>query len=126
MENQTSITGLDMGSIYAEDYAASFAFYNGLLGLDNYSPMGQHACYFVLPDDRGLYLVGRRTKAPRPKSEIRTTLCFAVPSTSAMLEKLRKADVECLCEEPMDMGSDNYWFEAVDPSGNIIEFVGGK
>ncbi len=120
------ITGLDMGSIYADDYTSSFSFYNGLLGLSDYSPMGDYACYFSLPDERGLYLVGRRTKAPRPKSEIRTTLCFAVGSTSAMLEKLRNASIECLCEEPMDMGSDNYWFEAIDPSGNIIEFVGGK
>ena len=126
MENQTTVMGIDMGSIYAEDYAASFAFYNGLLGIEDYSPMSDFACYFRLPDKRGLYLIGRRTRAPRPKTEIRTTLCFEVPSISAMLEKLKNANVECLCEEPLDMGNNNYWFEAVDPSGNIIEFVGGK
>ena len=126
MENSTMITGIDMASIYADDYSASFAFYNGLLGLDDYSPMGEFACYFQLPDERGLYLIGKRTRAPRPKTEIRTTFCFAVGSTSALLEKLRGAGVECLCEEPMDMGNNNYWFEVVDPSGNILEFIGGK
>ncbi|MBI3258684.1 MAG: hypothetical protein HYZ54_04280 [Ignavibacteriae bacterium] len=126
MESKTTVMGIDMGSIYAEDYTASFAFYNGLLGIADYSPMGDFACYFRLPDKRGLYLIGRRARAPRPKTEIRTTLCFEVPSTTAMLEKLQKANVECLCEVPLDMGGDNYWFEAVDPSGNIIEFVGGK
>ncbi len=126
MENQTTIIGIDMVSIYADDYPASFLFYNGLLGLTDYSPMGEFACYFRLPDERGMYLVGRRTRAPRPKSEIRTTFCFAVVSASALLEKLRTAGIKCLCDEPMDMGSNNYWFEVVDPSGNIIEFVGGK
>ncbi|MBS1536394.1 MAG: VOC family protein [Bacteroidetes bacterium] len=126
MENQTTITGIDMISIYAEDYPASFAFYNGLLGLDDYSPMGDFACYFRLPDERGMYLIGKRIRAARPKTEIRTTFCFAVGSASAMFEKLRNAGIECLFEEPMEMGNNYYWFEAVDPSGNIIEFIGKK
>ena len=64
--------------------------------------------------------------APRPKNEIRTTFCFGVDSAFKMMAHLREAGVELFFEEPMQMNEDTYWFEAVDPSGNIIEFLGGK
>lgn len=126
MDNPATITGVEMISVYADDFATSFDFYHHLLGLADWSPMGDIAAYFRLPDERGMYLLGKRKSAPRPKNEIRTTFCFGVDSAFKMMAHLREAGVELFFEEPMQMNEETYWFEAVDPSGNIIEFLGGK
>jgi predicted enzyme related to lactoylglutathione lyase len=122
----SKITGIEMASIYATDFKESFEFYHNFLGLENYNEMGENAAYFTLPDDRGMYLVGKKERPQNVLKTARTTFAFDVESVFAMFEKLRAAGVETVETEPMDMGQGYFWFQAYDPSGNIIEFVGKK
>ncbi len=126
MMSSTAITGVVMISVYAVDYAESFRFYNGVLGLDTWSPMGDHACYFSLPDERGMYLIGRRTPVAADQLSVRTTFAFEVPSAFDMYAKLKDAGMELMPEEPMDMGQGYYWFQFFDPSRNVVEILGGR
>lgn len=124
--DSTAITGIVMVSVYAVDYEESFRFYNGVLGLGNWSPMGDHACYFSLPDGRGMYLVGRRNPVDADHLSVRTTFAFEVASAFEMYAKLKATGVELVPSEPMDMGQGYYWFQFFDPSRNIVEILGGR
>lgn len=120
------ISGIAMASVYAREYDESFRFYHDVLGLQKWSPMGENACYFHLPDERGLYLIGGRTLIGASYHTVRTTFAFTVPSASAVFAVLQAAGVETVQETPMDMGQGFWWFECYDPSHNIVEFLGGR
>jgi predicted enzyme related to lactoylglutathione lyase len=122
----TTITGIDLVCVYARDYVESFHFYSDILGLADWTSMGEKACYFKLADGRGIYLVGGFTDIAKDAKLVRTTFCFAVESAFDMYTKMKQAGVEILHEEPVDMGHGNWWFQVYDPSFNIVEFVGGK
>ncbi len=115
-----------MISVYAVNYDESFQFYNGLLGLETWSAMGDHSCYFSLPDERGMYLIGKRSPADSDMNSVRTTFAFEVASAFDLYAKLKEAGVELVQDEPMDMGQGYYWFQFFDPSRNVIEVLGGK
>lgn len=73
----------------------------------------------------GTYLIGGRNPLPdgleRP---IRTTFSFDVPSVSAMAAHLKHHGVRLVVDEPMDMGQGYFWLQVLDPSNNVIEFLG--
>lgn len=123
--SDTAIAGVAMISVYASDFDASFQFYHVLLALEHWHPMGDSACYFTLPDERGMYLVGRCTPAHADIRSAHTTFAFEVASAQAMYRKLKAAGVELLQEEPVDMGQGYFWFQLYDPSGNVVEILGG-
>ena len=43
-----------------------------------------------------------------------------------MFEKLKEAGVKIVQAEPMKMQEGSFWFQCYDPSGNMIEFLGGE
>ncbi|MEO8512497.1 MAG: VOC family protein [Ignavibacteria bacterium] len=124
--DSTKIISISMGSIYAEDYDDSFRFYNGVLGLDDYSPMGDKACYFNIGKDQGLYLEGGYEPPEYGNDAAKASFTFQVNSASKLFEKLRKNAIRTVQKEPMKMAENIFWFQCFDPSGNIIEFVGGE
>jgi len=130
MTNRPKLSGIAMVSVYAVDYDASFDFYHRLLGLTDFSPMGDTACYFRfgLSSDGapyGMYLIGKQEPMPTGTTKMaKSTFCFDVPSVQAWFAYLKSNGVRVPQTEPMDMGHDHFWFTAYDPSGIAIEFVG--
>ena len=86
--DSTKITSISMGSIYAEDYDDSFRFYNGVLGLDDYSPMGDKACYFNIGSEQGMYLEGGYDAPEYGFDTAKASFTFKVGSASQMFTKL--------------------------------------
>ena len=115
-----------MASIYAEDYDDSFRFYNGVLGLDEFNPMGDKACFFNIGDEQGMYLEGGHETADSGAESAKASFTFKVDSASAMFVKLKKNAVRTVQKEPMKMSEDIFWFQCFDPSGNLVEFIGGE
>lgn len=132
MTEQPTLSGIAMISVYTEDFATSFAFYHTILGLKDFSPMGEHACYFrfgTASDGApyGMYLVGKRAPAARPEERLsHATFAFDVPSVHTWFEHLKAHGIATDRDAPMDMGNDHFWFTAYDPSGVPIEFVGHR
>lgn len=124
--DSTKITSISMGSIYAEDYDDSFRFYNGVLGLDEYSPMGDKACYFQINEKQGMYLEGGYEPPESGFDSAKASFTFQVGSASEMFAKLRKNAIRTIQKEPMKMAENIFWFQCYDPSGNIVEFLGGE
>ena len=122
----TEITGIPFVSVYVDDFAVAFAFYNEVLGLRKQSDMCENACFFRLGAESGLYLEGGNSRLEVKRDTARSTFTFGVESATAMFEKLKAADVKLVQAEPMDMGQGDFWFQFFDPSGNILEVLGGK
>ena len=57
---------------------------------------------------------------------MRSSICFSVDNAFDMFNKMKEHSVELLHEKPQDMGEDDFWFMFKDPSGNILEILGGK
>lgn len=123
--DETKIKSISMGSVYAEDYGESYRFYNGILGLDDVSPMGDMACYFNIGKDQGIYLEGGFELLGADEKSAKASFTFMVGSASKMFEKLKKKGVRMIQSEAMKMGENIYWFQCWDPSDNIVEFMGG-
>lgn len=124
--DKTKITAISMASIYAEDYDDSFRFYNGVLGLDEFNPMGDKACFFNIGDEQGMYLEGGHETADSGAESAKASFTFKVDSASAMFVKLKKNAVRTVQKEPMKMSEDIFWFQCFDPSDNLVEFIGGE
>ncbi len=121
-----AVKGIGLGSIYASDYSQAVTFYKDIIGLDNMSPMNDHSCYFSLNDSQGIYLIGGCEPLERHKKNVGCTLALEVDSTSEIFQRLKENAVKIIHDEPIAMNDTDYWFQAIDPSGNIIEFIGKK
>lgn len=124
--NKTKVKSIGMASVYAEDYEVSFKFYNGLLGLDNIIPMGNNACFFRLPGEQGIYLAGGYKLPAGENDKVRTTFTLDVDSAFEMYDKLSGSGIKIIQDKPVEMGENMFWFQCYDPSGNIVEFLGGE
>jgi len=120
------IKGIGIGCIYATDYNESLQFYKDIIGLENFSSMNDHSCYFSLNDTQGIYLIGGCTALERGNKHTGCTLAFDVDSVTEIFQKLKDNSITVVHDEPIAMNDTTYWFQAKDPSGNIIEFLGGK
>ena len=124
--DSTQITGIAFVSVYVDDFAASFSFYSEVLELEKQYDMGEHACFFRLGSDWGLYLEGGNSRQDVKRDTARSAFTLGVVSAWGMFEKLKEAGVKIIHNEPMDMGQGDFWFQFYDPSGNILEVLGGK
>lgn len=120
------ILSISMGSVYTSDFSDAFKFYHDVLGLDEVSPMGDNACYISIGEGQGLYIEGGHDPLRGGAKASRTTFTFKVESASAMAAKLKKNAIKLIQAEPMNMGNDMYWFQCYDPTGNVVEFLGGE
>lgn len=123
---QATITGVRLISCYVDDYQKALPFYTEVLGLSDYEPMGPVAAAFTLPDDRTLFLIGRKTPVDIKADQVRCTFAFEVASVEAFTSKLRDAGAELVSGEPMQMNEETWWIQFRDPSGNLLEAIGGK
>lgn len=124
--SSTKIKSISMGNVYAADFKSSFEFYNGILELDNFIPMGDMACYFKLSEGQGIYLCGGNKKTTYEYESERTTFTLDVESVFELHKKLKDHGVKIVQEVPLEMGENIFWFQCYDPSGNIVEFLGGE
>lgn len=130
--NPAAIKSVGMVSIYADDFDRTMKFYVNTLGLTDVQPMGERACYIRFGrtadgNPYGMYIIGGKKPAPEydPQAS-RTTFAFEVQSAGTLFGILRDAGVILLQDEPMDMGGGWFWFNFLDPAGNVIEILGER
>ena len=124
--DKAKIKNISMGSVYAEDYDTSYRFYRDILGLVDVNSMGDNACYFELGNSQGLYLEGGFDPCRGAGKTAKTTFTFQVESAFEMFGKLKRKGIRTVQKEPMKMADNIFWFQCFDPSGNMIEFLGGE
>lgn len=120
------IKGIAIASLYVDNYEKALHFYRDIIGLGNFSPMNDHSCYFSLSDTQGIYLIGGCALLERHSRQTGCTIALEVNSVTAMFSHLREQQCEIIHSEPIAMNEEEYWFQAKDTSGNIVEFIGNK
>ena len=122
----TTVTGFSFVSIYADDFPKAFKFYTEVLGFQKEYDMGEDACFLKVGEEDGLYLEGgHRVKRDDPLTT-RATFTLSVPSAFSFFAKLKEYNVEFIDEAPRKVGEGHYWFQFLDPAGNILEALGGE
>jgi predicted enzyme related to lactoylglutathione lyase len=122
--SSTKIQSITMGSIYADDFQKSFEFYSKILGLEGQP--GENSCFFQLNKEQAIYVEGGYNRAPATEKPVCSAITFKVDSVYDMMKKLNDARVKIIQNEPLKMAENLYWLQCYDPSGNIVEFLGGK
>jgi len=118
-------SGIAFATAYVDDYSKALAFYQKHLGFVIKFPMGEKASWGKI-GELGLYLEGGNAPAGITAKTVRASVVFAVPSAYEFFKQLKDDDVPLLQPEPQHMGEGDYWFQFRDPSGNILEALGGK
>lgn len=126
MSDKTKISRIAFVAVYVDDYQVAFKFYHEVLGLEKSFDMGDQACFFKLGRDWGLYLEGGNKRVEFDTKTVRPAFILAVESAGAMYEKLKAAGVKLVQDAPVDMGQNDFWFQFFDPTGNILEILGGE
>ena len=122
----TRVNGIGFVTAFVDDFDEAFRFYTDVLGFENSQPMGPTACYFVFPNDTGMYLVGGNTRHEPAAKSVRMTFALEVESAGELFTRAKAAGLTGLPDEPMQMNDEVIWFQLQDPAGNMIEIVGGK
>ncbi len=120
----TQIKSITMGSIYVDDFKKSYEFYSEVLGLEGQP--GEKSCFFPLSKEQAIYLEAGYNRPPAVEKPTCSAITFKVESVFDMMKKLSDAGVKMIQSEPLKMAENIYWFQCYDPSGNIVEFLGGK
>ena len=121
-----SVTGLAFVSVSVDDYKQCLDFYTNVLELEKRFDMGKESCFFGVGEECGLYLEGGHRIGQTDPLTSRATFTLAVPSAFALFGRLVEAGTEMIDEKPQKVGEGNYWFRFFDPSGNILEALGGE
>lgn len=125
-ESLTRIDGIGFVAVYVERFDECARFYEAVLGLERIVDMGENARYYRIGSGPlGLYLEGGNRPVEVDAAAVRPGFSFSVESASAMYEKLKAHGVDLLQAGPVEMGQEQYWFQFTDPSGNILEVLGG-
>jgi predicted enzyme related to lactoylglutathione lyase len=121
-----AVTGIGFVTAFVEDFDQALRFYTEVLGMSEPMPMGSTACYFIFPNDTGMYLIGGNTQRSLEPKSARMTFALEVPSAGELFAKAKELGITPLQDEPMQMNDEVVWFQIHDPAGNLIEIVGGK
>lgn len=115
--------------LYADDVAATAAFYADVVGVEQIESPDEHSAAFRLPDGNVLLLFNP-TRAGTPGRFVPSHgatgpghVAFRVSETDAVATYLRNHDVEIEREIDWPGGRSVY---VRDPAGNSVEFVEGE
>ncbi len=122
--SSTKIKSITMGSVYTDDFKKAYEFYSGVLGLEGQP--GENSSFFQISKEQAIYVEGGYNPQPESEKPVCCAITFKVESVLDMMKKLREAGVKIIQPEPVQMAENIFWLQCYDPSGNIVEFLGGK
>lgn len=123
------VQDLKFSLIYADDFEKTKSFYVKHFDFKE---------SFEMPDTElgpqtwgmtgsvGMWIGGGHTRTNRDDRSARSGVMFGIDSAFTLLQELKADDVQIFQEEPIEMQPGVFWFQFEDPSGNIIEILGGK
>ncbi|MCJ8345152.1 VOC family protein [bacterium] len=123
------VNDLKFSLIYAEDFEKTKSFYEKHFGFKesfemNDTDLGPQT--WGMTGEVGMWIGGGYKRSNQEECSTRSGVMFGVDSAFTLLEELNKDQVKILQEEPVEMQPGVFWFQFEDPSGNLIEILGGK
>ncbi len=119
------LQALEFALIYAEDHEKSVAFYTRYFNFKSEYRMPDGSC-FGKAGDVNLWIGANYKKTKTEADNVRLSVMFRVDSAFRLFEALKERGEQLIQEEPQEMQPGNYWFQFRDPSGNIVDVLGGE
>jgi predicted enzyme related to lactoylglutathione lyase len=123
---KTKVNGIAFGLIYSESLDDSLAFYTKYFGFEEKLRMDEGHSVWGKAGEMGLWIGSGYKKLEHSEQDTRVNFMISVESASQLFSGLKADGIKLIHTEPMDMGENQFWFQFVDPSGNIMEILGGK
>ena len=125
----TKVLGYKFALLYADKLSPTQKFYEKYFGFEKTAEFRPGEIYGKAGDIE-MWIQEGYTK---PNVEVdqnngptRVSVMFNVESVSALYEALRKNGERILLDEPQEMMPGTFFLKFTDPSGNIIDVLGGK
>ena len=122
------VNELKFSLVYASDFSETKSFYEKYFGFtDEFempeSNLGPQA--FGRIGDVRMWIGGGFKETSLDETSRRSGVMFGVDSVGRLFDELKKDNVKIHQEEPIEMQPGVFWLVFEDPSGNIVEVLGG-
>ena len=118
-----SIRDFAMNIIYSENLAETIEFYQKYFGFEIEKDLGKLSVYGKA-GNINLWIVSGFKYSDSQVNTSHTSIVYLVDDLFSLFKDFKLDGIDTVQEEPFKMPNDMYWFQAYDPSGNIIEIMG--
>lgn len=120
-----SVTKMNFACIYVDELEANQKFYETFLGFKKQQEFRPGEIFGTL-GSINCWMGSGYKKANTDEQSTRATVMFGVDSVGSLFNKLKEAGEKIIQDEPVEMQPGVLWLQFADPSGNIIEVLGGN
>ena len=124
-QRPTAVRSLGFALCYAKDLEATEAFYSKHFGFTRKFEMGEGQAFGSI-GDVDMWIGGDYSSGSEDPLSTRMSVMFMVDSAGALFSQLHEAEVPIIQDAPVKMADDKFWFQFRDPSGNVVEILGGE
>ncbi len=122
------IDSIRMACVFCTDLEKSLWFYRDVLGVQSLKAMAEDSYYAEFESGQGFYLaIASQVSTPASAAFILNrglSFVLSVDSCSEYFERLQLHECRTVQQQPQKMNDSLYWFQAFDPDGNCVEFLG--
>lgn|GEM_PF-965439 len=120
------VKSLEFLLIYAESLEDSLPFSTRYFGFEKQFEIAQDGSVYGSIGEVGIWIgPGHKKSEPEGADKIcRTKAMLGIESAQSLFVEFQKDGVPVLQEEPIEMQPGVFWFQFLDPSGNILEVLG--
>jgi predicted enzyme related to lactoylglutathione lyase len=124
-KSATTVTGLRFALIYVDQLAPAKAFYEKYLGFEQTQEFRPGEIYGKAGNIE-MWIGEGYNRLDNDAKSTRATVMLGVESTGALFEALQAGGEKVVQDAPVEMQDGIFWLQFADPSGNIVEVLGGK
>ena len=118
------IKGFAFNLVYVDDMEKALVFYEKHFGFKKDFDMDDGSCWGKA-GDVALWIGPGYKRTDLTAKSTRTSVMYSVESAGSFFKQLKLDNVPTVQSEPQHMGKGDYWFQFMDPAGNILEVLGG-
>jgi predicted enzyme related to lactoylglutathione lyase len=119
-----AVTKLNFACIYVDELETNQKFYEKYLGFKKEQEFRPGEIFGKLGDIQ-CWIGSGYKKADTTENSTRATVMFGVDSVDSLFKSLKANGERIIQESPVEMQPGVFWLQFSDPSGNIIEVLGG-
>ncbi len=119
-----AVTRLNFACIYVDELDSNQKFYEKFLGFKKEQEFRPGEIFGKLGEIQ-CWIGSGYKKADTTEQSTRATVMFGVDSVYSLFESLKANGEKIIQDAPVEMQPGVFWLQFSDPSGNIIEVLGG-
>jgi uncharacterized protein YndB with AHSA1/START domain/predicted enzyme related to lactoylglutathione lyase len=111
--------------VYVDKIEPALAFYTKYLGFVKESVMEDGSC-LGKAGPVTLWIGPNFQKSKVNEDSVRTSIMYHIDSIFPLFQSLKSEGVKTIQDTPIEMKNGQFWFQFIDPAGNILEALGER